>query len=392
MTRPSRQDRWLFVDGSVEFGGHEIMLLRWARELSRQAEVRPRILARAESKLLAEAAALAAPGPLPRHTGSRFALALRDVFAFVRIVRKMRPALCILAEGCVCAQPWFVFAARALGCRVAVYVPLVESSEHMGFRHGALRDRLIRLFYANAPHAWITITAEQAHTFSRWAHVRRPIHTLPNAIGENMERRAERIALGRAPIASPLRILVLGRLEPHQKGLDALLDYLEREAVRLHDVTVSFVGTGPFEQEIQRRRTRHAELQRIVRLHPWSDPLEALCEHDVLLIPSRYEGVPLVMLEAMAMGLPVVASDLPGTRGFLPADYLFARGDFAAAFAIAERLRAESERQRVVQRNREVFLARASGAAFRRAVSTLTAQLHASDSSRRDAAACESET
>jgi len=52
---------------------------------------------------------------------------------------------------------------------------------------------------------------------------------------------------------------------------------------------------------------------------PWCDP--ALLYHalDALVIPSRYEGLPLVMLESLASGTAVLASDRDGMRDLLPA-------------------------------------------------------------------------
>jgi len=81
-------------------------------------------------------------------------------------------------------------------------------------------------------------------------------------------------------------------------------------------------------------------LQRISNHGPVADirPLLAAC--DVVLLPSVREGLPMVVLEALAAGRPVVATDLPGLRsiaGTLPDLYLVPSGfdpaDFAAAVA-----------------------------------------------------------
>jgi glycosyltransferase involved in cell wall biosynthesis len=77
------------------------------------------------------------------------------------------------------------------------------------------------------------------------------------------------------------------------------------------------------------------------------------------------------MLEAMALGIPVVASELPGTRPFLPPECLFAVGDLERAFAILGRLGDPEARRRIADANQRTFAARASGAAFSSAVRAL---------------------
>jgi glycosyltransferase involved in cell wall biosynthesis len=50
-------------------------------------------------------------------------------------------------------------------------------------------------------------------------------------------------------------------------------------------------------------------------------------ECDVVLLPSRYEGVPLVMLEAMCAGRKLLAADADGVPDMLPRAWAFPRGD-----------------------------------------------------------------
>ncbi|HKQ83921.1 MAG TPA: glycosyltransferase family 4 protein [Steroidobacteraceae bacterium] len=370
--------RWLLVDGSAEFGGHEVMVLRLAREVSRDARIHLQLLTREGSKLQRLAGAAAVPRALPHHPAvrsmaARVLDACRDACVFARTLLRERPDLCVIACGCLLAQPVYAPLARLLGVKVAIYVPIVDSARTMGFPTAKWRDGLMRLLYGNLPHAWITITRQQAASLRAWARVRRPILTLPNTIEPQLEEWARKARGRETTESTTLRALVLGRLEPQQKGLDMLLEYLERaqpQHVRIH-----FVGSGWYADRIRERMAANPRLQQVIELSAWSETRAMLQSHDVLLLTSRYEGVPLVMLEAMAAGVPVIASDLPGTRAFLPAECLFQVGDVDAAFAQLNLLRAAAHRDAIVARNRDVYWQSASNAMFSVAVGQLMQQL-----------------
>ena len=106
-------------------------------------------------------------------------------------------------------------------------------------------------------------------------------------------------------------VLFLGRHET-RKGLDVLLG---ATAGLPKDVSILIGGTGP---DTPRLRDRYRGDRRVVWLGQVSEAtkLELLHRCSVLCAPSRHgESFGVVLLEAMAAGLPVVASDLPGYRG-----------------------------------------------------------------------------
>jgi glycosyltransferase involved in cell wall biosynthesis len=372
--------RWLFVDAANEFGGHEIMLLRWLQELDRQRAVEPFLLAPEGSRLLQSASKYALTRALPRQGASAVASKLRvlkDGAALARAAHAIGPDLCIVAEGCLMSQPGIAHAAKLLGLRLVIYVPLVQTSVSMDFGKGELRDALVRRWYANLPHGWLTITDEQANDFRRWAGVRKPILTMPNTVAPEIEEAAQ---LDRRPQVSSdkrLRVLVLGRLDAKQKGLDLLLEHMRNHPQLADRVSITFVGDGPFESEIKAQLQRDATLNRWLGLRSWSPTSTAMRDHDVLLMSSRFEGVPLVMLEAMALGVAVVAPDLPGTRAFLEPGCLFPKGNMDAAFKIIDRLIDPTTRAQIETRNCTAFRDKASNASFAQAVRELTPQLQA---------------
>lgn len=98
-----------------------------------------------------------------------------------------------------------------------------------------------------------------------------------------------------------------------RKGQVVLLDAMKKIMVDLPDTHVVFIGDGPDEQML-RLKTKHMGLENHVSFFSFTKEPEYIYELvDILTLPSLYkEGLPNVILEAMAMGIPVIASKLAG--------------------------------------------------------------------------------
>ena len=111
-------------------------------------------------------------------------------------------------------------------------------------------------------------------------------------------------------------VTYVGRLD-RQKGVVWLLDTASIWLKRLPDCHLLLVGEGPLRPRLQRICDRHGLADR-VHFAGWrADVPEILAASDLLLLPSAWEGMPNVILEAMASRLPVVATDVEGVRELL---------------------------------------------------------------------------
>ena len=98
-----------------------------------------------------------------------------------------------------------------------------------------------------------------------------------------------------------------------RKGHDVLLNawsLVERD-VRADNWTLELWGEGPDRARVE---TEAATLQRVVVVGPVPDAANKLGRFAIVALPSFREGLPLVLIEAMAAGCAVIASDLPGCR------------------------------------------------------------------------------
>jgi glycosyltransferase involved in cell wall biosynthesis len=181
---------------------------------------------------------------------------------------------------------------------------------------------------------------------------------------------------------TPLLGLVAGLRE--QKGLPTLLDALERLARGGRPLRFAIVGNGPLREEIE-QRVRCGPLAGSTLVLPFRGRVEPyLRPLDAFVLPSLWEGLPMAVLEAMAMGLPVVASAVNGTpeavedgvTGYLvpPADpvrlaerleAIAADGEAREAMGRAAREAARSRFgvERMVDQLEAVYRAAAAGAA-----------------------------
>ena len=110
--------------------------------------------------------------------------------------------------------------------------------------------------------------------------------------------------------AGQINLIAIGRLD-HVKGFDVAIEAMARlpESLRVH---LYVLGDGP-------ERPRLTELARAAKgrvslLGFGSRPYPYIAHADAMVIPSRHEGLPFVLLEAWGLGTPVVASDVGGLR------------------------------------------------------------------------------
>lgn len=140
---------------------------------------------------------------------------------------------------------------------------------------------------------------------------------IPNGI-EVKHYPAEKPAdLGAFGIAPGRRVVTyVGRLE-RQKGLRWLLETAPQWLGRLPDCELLLVGKGSEQAELQRLAVATGLGDR-VHLAGWrSDVPALLAASHLLVLPSRWEGMPNVVLQAMASRLPLVATDVEGVRELL---------------------------------------------------------------------------
>ena len=141
----------------------------------------------------------------------------------------------------------------------------------------------------------------------------------------------------------------VARLVP-QKGLDVLIAALPRLSGAAAAWPVTLVGDGPERETLQRKARDLGVSDRLRCLGFRSDPERFLAEAAVFVLPSRFEGMPNALLEAMAAGLAVIVTDAspgplevvePGVSGLVvPSD------DPVALAAAMEALASDPERCR----------------------------------------------
>ncbi|WP_129841430.1 glycosyltransferase family 4 protein [Streptomyces sp. RFCAC02] len=266
-----------------------------------------------------------------------------------RLARDVRAAgagvrLWLAGRGPGADLPWEVLCAARLLGRLRPDVVHLHSAEAGLAGRLALRGRVPTVLQ---PHAWSfqALTGPAAAAARRWeryaarwtgrflcvseaeraegerAGVRGRYAVVPNGVDParhpvagSVDRRQARAALAMVhglPQRAPL-VVCVGRLT-RQKGQDVLLRAWPRVAARVPGARLALVGEGPEGAALRRAAgpgvllAGHSDDTR-----PW------YAAADVVVQPSRWEGMALAPLEAMAAGRPVVLTDVGGARESLP--------------------------------------------------------------------------
>ena len=160
--------------------------------------------------------------------------------------------------------------------------------------------------------------------------------------------------------ATAFHVVTLGRHE-HQKGLDVALVAIDSLVRGGTDIRLTLAGREGRETSLLHRLA--APIGDKVRfLGHTPDIGTVLSSADLMLLPSRYEGLPGAVIEAMAMGLPIIASDIAPVREVLEVGrnaLVFAPGDAVDLARSITQLIDEPDRLRVMgEQSLDIFASR----------------------------------
>ena len=201
-------------------------------------------------------------------------------------------------------------------------------------------EKLVRRF-----DRFVVLTEEDARM---WGDIP-GLRVIPNAANFIAERYSD---------CSTKRVVAVGRLD-YQKSFDRLVLAWEKVHEEVPDWTLDIFGQGEWKDMLQKMIDERG-LQGCVKLNaPTRNIGEEYANSSMLVMSSHYEGFPMVMIEAMACGLPVVSFDFkcgprdiitPGENGLIVSD-----GDIdGLADAMIKLMRDDEQRKRMGENAKKV--------------------------------------
>ena len=144
-------------------------------------------------------------------------------------------------------------------------------------------------------------------------------HFMPTVIYNPLTLKQEAPATGTSK-----KFLTIGRFTPKHKGIDLLIESFNLFAQKNKEWHLDIVGEGSEEKTFRKQIVQY-HLEDRITIHPFTNHIqEYYSAVQIYVLSSRWEGMPLVLVEAMSHGLPIISSDLPVSQEIM--------GDFGMYF------------------------------------------------------------
>ena len=248
--------------------------------------------------------------PSERHADLRWALKLRRhlIAHPVDVVHIHSPLVAAVARLVV----------RSLPRRIR---PTTVSTEHLPWSGHNRLTRMVNAatFRLDAAHLAVSDAVAESIPRRRRKHVQVLVHGIP--VSHVREQRRWRETVRNELGVGPDEVLV-GTVAnvTAQKAYPDLIDAAVRVAARMHNVRFAVAGRGTLDDEMMSLAERAGLGERLALLGAVEDAPRFMSACDIFALASHWEGLPLVIMEAMALGLPVVATGVGGIPALIRND------------------------------------------------------------------------
>ena len=362
--RPSRPLRVLAYADSTIFSGAESLFCELVSGLASDPGFEVSVAAPEPNRrlhdALLEATGTSAAIHVPAQQLPLAALFLHDP----RRTRAVRKALSGLDVDVILVNlPSAEYGATPLVVRRPAGVPAVgvmhisRTMEELDFRLGGLRTGIARRAIRRLDRVCM-LSHTAAAAFRRdWdaPSVATDVFHMPEPKFERQDRDEARKRLGLP--AGEVLVATIGRLTARQKGQDVLIQAAPAVVAAHPEVRFVFAGEGRDHEMLEELTRQHGVPDHFTFLGQVEDVQGLLSAVDLIAIPSRFEGLPLVALEALAAGVPGIASSVDGIVDVWPGEWLVWPDDPAAlSRSLIGLIEAESgERSKLLESGRKMM-------------------------------------
>ena len=249
-------------------------------------------------------------------------ISIRKAESFIVDVTSKEHSAFLLVQGDIEIGSIYLKAANKRSISYISYLPFTHSAVLMGKKFAAIRKRFSDYLYKITKN-YVTISSVfqyELYSLSPGCQVEL-IRNKIRCLDYFKECRAKYL-LTREDVF--FNIFIIGRVSYRQKGHDILLDAISRLDKNIcADIRLNVVGDGDDFIDFKKCCLTKFPWLNTNFLGWHQEPWLVSYFADLLIIPSRFEGVPLVMLEAQELGIPIVASNRDGMREYLSPDCLF---------------------------------------------------------------------
>lgn len=360
-------NRILFYDDAKGFGGHTITAIDAVKNILRNGDLAIDFVFfegnnRLKNQLmnLKEENSNLRLHQLPYKNGKLSTISALFSPSKVKFVRQIfdsvRPDLIVLIQGSIESSTLGLLAAKSGNYYAISFIPLTHSIAEMRGKLAWIRD-LINRYYYKLPNQFIVISQSAKDRLLKYNIKKNKISLV--YCGADIETFT---VFDRKEIRSKYFLSddeyvigVVARIQFVHKAHDFLIQALASDANHLKNIKVLIVGDGPDETKLK-TMVQSYKLEHLVKFVPWKENVsEIYSALDMLIIPSRFEGLPLVMLEAMYYNIPIVATNVDGMSEILPKEWLFEFGDRNALVETLLRVKATDNNDLLIK-NRERIL------------------------------------
>ena len=224
--------------------------------------------------------------------------------------------------------------------------PAVVTTEHNRWPRHRRATRWANRLTIGLDDATLAVSDDVRATMRGRADIRTVVHGVDlAAVRATADRAAVRAELG--VDATEVLVVCVANLR-REKALDQLVEAAAIASSTAPSLRYALVGQGPLEGEIRRAVAHHGLTDRFAVLGYRDDAARVLSGADVFTLSSRHEGLPVALMEALALGLPIVATAAGGVPEAVGTAGIVVAVDDAAALAAAHVALATDEQRRSV--------------------------------------------